>query len=439
MKNVSDNRKGAILSVASSAITGLAGAVSGVLVARALGPEDRGLFASLTAVPFLAMTICSLGLDDAVARAVGREELSARDATRLVWTWGLIWGVLVAVVLWPLQIWAVLDGRAMLAGTIIVSLAPAFMLTRLLNGVTLGEGRYLEWNALRTIGGISYTVAIASIFFLGSLDVLGATLAWVASYAVSLVLAASVTRYGWHQSPPNSSANVLGPLVRFGVKVGTTKVGSQLSQRADQVILALMVPLKELGVYAVASTIALSPGLVIMGYSSYVFGAAARDSEQALLQRGRMFAIRGWLLTLAVYGMVILAAPQILRYGFGAEFLAANRITQLLCAGAAVYYGTLSSVGVLNAIDRAGQAARSQTICLVITVVSLPFSISHFGTAGAAYAILLANCVNAALVTYALWHATAQAKAPRTSSEAIGFAGDHFHPESDHGSHLSRK
>lgn len=393
---------GALYSIGSSAVTGFAGAVSGVLVARTLGPTDRGLLASLTVVPFLVMTITSLGLDDAISRAIGRRELEPAEATRLVLRWGLAWGMLVGVLVWPVQTYLVLDGRSTLEATLIVFLAPAFVVTRLLNGITLGQGRYLTWNLLRASGGLTYAAMIAGLFVLEALTLLQAVLAWVASYALSVLLSGLATAPKATRKTLSRPKDVLRPLIRFGWRVGTTKVGSQLSQRADQVILAFMVPLQDLGIYAVAATIALSPGVLIIGFSSYVFAVYTRAPIETRRRDGRRLAICGWFLTLTIYTAVGAGATDLLKLGFGNQFVSAAALTKWLCVAAALHYGSLVSVSILNSEDKAGQAARAQTLSLMLTIILMPVAVYRLGMIGATYVLVATNGLNALLVTRSL-------------------------------------
>jgi O-antigen/teichoic acid export membrane protein len=391
---------GGISSIASACVTGLAGVVSGVLTARGLGAMDRGSLASLTTVPFLVMTLGCMGLDDALARAVARNEMTTAAATRFALVWGTGWGALISVLIWPLQDLLLLDGHGGLEAAIIVGLGPAFIITRLLNGITAGQGRYLSWNVQKSLGGIVYAIAIGVMFALGVLDLLGAVLAWTCAYAATMALALVSRRRDRQAHGSRVTAQDVKAIATFSVRVGTTKIGSQLAQRADLVALSLMVPLSDLGVYAVASTLALSPGVIVLGYSTYVFAICSRSgpmTRTAYLG----FVFRGWALSGLIYGLIWLATPQIIALGFGDGFSDAILIARWLCVGGAVYYSTSVGVSILNARDRAADGALAQIASLVVILAVLPLSIAKFGVEGAAYAVVAGNLANAAFVGWA--------------------------------------
>jgi O-antigen/teichoic acid export membrane protein len=391
----------ALQSLSSSLATSLAGALSGVLIARALGPADRGVLAALTALPFLVMTLATMGADDAVARFVGRGLLEPAAASRIVWRRFVVWGLVVAVLIWPVQVFVVLDGRFTGAATVIVLLAPAFMVSRMLNGLVLGQSRFGPWNVLRSVGGLVYCSAVLACYLLDRLSVAAVVLAWLLSYAVSVAAASLLTRTSWGAGS-SPAPRALYPILKYATRVGLTKAGSQLTQKADQVALSMMVPAHELGVYVVAATVSLSPGAVIIGYSSYVFASCARLPPEKRKRSLLRFAGWGWLLSLGVYLLIWLAAPWILAAGFGAEFTGGTGLTRIMCVSAFLFYGSLTTVSILNAEDRAGRATMAQLACLAITVIGVPVLIHLGGTPGAAYAVAIANGVNALLVLWAL-------------------------------------
>jgi O-antigen/teichoic acid export membrane protein len=77
-------RWSAVLSLASGTINQLALLVTGILAARALGPDGRGTQALLTLLPFVLSQVGTLGLPTAVVYFAGTSGVSSRSLARLL-------------------------------------------------------------------------------------------------------------------------------------------------------------------------------------------------------------------------------------------------------------------------------------------------------------------------------------------------------------------
>src|SRR4051812_19391438 len=77
-------RWSALLSLTSGGVNQLALLVTGILAARALGPDGRGTQALLTLLPFVLSQVGTLGLPSAVVYFVGTSGVSSRSLARLL-------------------------------------------------------------------------------------------------------------------------------------------------------------------------------------------------------------------------------------------------------------------------------------------------------------------------------------------------------------------
>jgi O-antigen/teichoic acid export membrane protein len=369
-----------------------------VLSARGLGPTDRGVLAAVMAGPLLVMGFSVLGLDDALTRFVASGQIAPRGARRLVWSRVLCWGVLVGALLWPVQALAVLRGRYLLDATLVVLATPVYTVHRACWGVLAGCGSMARWNLAKTVGNMVYATAIVALYATHQVSVRAAVVSWCLAWCVALSV--SSTGRAWHATGPPQPARRLWPLLRYGLTAGAGTVSSELNQRVDQVALALLVPAADLGLYAVAATVSLSPGAVPASYAAYAFAACSRTADTGVRQRlGRRFVLRGWVISALVYAIVALFAPVLVRYTFGAAFTAAVPTTRWLCLGAALLFGAGTSAAVLKAENRPGDVARAQLSALAVTLGGLVVLVPRMGVPGAAVTSVLAYATAAVLMS----------------------------------------
>ena len=85
------------------AIWSAMGLVSGVILARWLGPHDRGILALILLLPSTVVTLTKLGLSQANVYAINREKQPITQVTSNSVVFGLVSGVLAGIVVWLLR------------------------------------------------------------------------------------------------------------------------------------------------------------------------------------------------------------------------------------------------------------------------------------------------------------------------------------------------
>ena len=170
--------------------------VSGVIVARMLGPENRGYLALLVLVPLVLSQLGGLGVPLAITYYTARDRSAAAGiwaALRpvLLLQCGLLAGIH-CLVLWLLlhnEPQYVLD-----AALLTVMLVPAALAQEYGLAFLQGRGRFFAFNVLRTVPAAVYAVGVTALFVTDTDRLWDVTLAW------SLAMTFS-------GSPPSSSGS----------------------------------------------------------------------------------------------------------------------------------------------------------------------------------------------------------------------------------------
>src|SRR5262245_2632279 len=156
------------------------------MLARALGPQDRGHLALLILLANLAAEVGALGLpfaaSNSVARVPGRavEILNGlrRPLVRRMVAATALGAILLAALTLDKPSY-VQVGAVVAAGGAVLIMLQAYGV-----GVLQGLRRFVPFNVLRTVPNFAFVVGIGAALLLGAGNLVPLTIAWLASMAV---------------------------------------------------------------------------------------------------------------------------------------------------------------------------------------------------------------------------------------------------------------
>jgi O-antigen/teichoic acid export membrane protein len=391
-------RRALALSSSGTAGARLTGAVGGVLAARLLGPAGRGQLAVLVFVALAASTAAAAGLQFWVARAVARAG-GVHVATRVVRTHLAI--VVVAV---PLVGALLAPAIGALAG------ASAFAIAATIAFATTGAAHLVLLalpNGLRAMGVVAAsTIAAGCTYLLGAAGLLVVDLPSVALVLVAAAvgnLVACCISAGWARQAPRGGDAPADPAryrhaLAFGWAGGVGELVLLAMLRIDVVIVAAFLPLRDVGLYAVATALAEVLWIVPDGIALVVLPTSARRPDRAATMR----LLRASTLITGLGGLALVAvAGPAVDLVFGPAFGGATAALPLL-AVASLAGGIWKIVGA-DVVARGTTTPRltSAVAGLVVMVLVDLVAIPGLGIAGAALGSACGYAVAALLVSRA--------------------------------------
>jgi O-antigen/teichoic acid export membrane protein len=383
------HRRRSIPSVGTTSVTNVAivvlGAIAGVIVARTLGPHDRGVYAIATVAPTFIGIVGTLGVEEAIVYVAGRTR-DRQAVGRLIWgslalAFGL--GSLASAVSVIFQL--ILFWRPSLRVSEVLFIAIAcqplqYALVQVPLAHLRAQARYSLWNLLRLLISIVYLVGVGIFALSNTLSVDAAILCLLAANVVVL-LASTLAVCLPHR--PSTSGREMAIMLSHGWKNHLVTVQTYANQQLDQVFLALMVPAARLGQYAIAVTYAtagLSLGLApsLQMYSHF--------SQQEKPDRAayRRLLVRTLLLLTASCAVAGLLAPFIIPFVFGRGYEMAVPPALILIVSSPVLSLSAMFSAIWKSAGKPLVAAKAQGVGLLLTVISLPIAIRYFGIVGAA-------------------------------------------------------
>jgi O-antigen/teichoic acid export membrane protein len=379
-------------SLAASGVGQLALIVSGVLVARSLGPQDRGYFALLVVVSGVCFLIGSIGLPSAVTYYIARDRGHAREiVSSLLGPAALQVGAAVALQIAVLVALVIHDPeRVKVAAMISLLLVPGLLAFSYGLAILQGQQRFAAFNVLRTLPTAGYVAAVVVVFLLDSADLVSLMTIWAMANFVGGFLALGVAARGLPRAPASSPRPSRSQMTRFGLKslLGTTSPIE--SFRLDQAVVGLFLTPVALGLYVVAQAFTNLPRLVAASIGMVAYPQVAAHSDPAAARRAvwRYFFL-GVALSTLVVGALEIASGELVTLFFGSEFSGATPIARILLVGFLFMAARRVLTDGVTGLGYPGLGTISEVASWILLVPTLAILLPLLGVEGVALALTI--------------------------------------------------
>jgi O-antigen/teichoic acid export membrane protein len=351
--------------------------ITGPLLAKALGASGRGDLAAILVPLSLLPPVLGLGIPAYLYRELPRGARPSLVLGSLAVPLLAI-GVVVALLAAPIA-GALAGGRAtvhafLLAGLLLM---PVWLVGRLLPPGLASLERWRRVVATTLIPVAISLPVVTAAYVADRLTVALAAAATLAGVLLALVPGASLL---WEGGRPRFDGRVARDGIAFGVKSWIGGIALLLNARLDQFVMISAVAPRELGLYAVATTVSGASSVFTGAVSPPLMTRVGAGDTDVLWP-----VLRSTLLiTLAINSLIALVTPLVLPLLFGPAFHDAVPMTLVLLVGNLFTAGC----GVLSSgLQAAGLPlvpSAAEGVALVMTAVGLLLLLEPLGGLGAA-------------------------------------------------------
>ena len=309
--------------------------VTGIVTARALGPENRGVFALVSMFPASLVTLAKLGQGISAVYFIRRENEDVRAvASNLVLIALLTAIVLVAttLLLSPLLLKSILRGVPLWALLTTLPLIPTLLLESHLYGVLQATDRFRVYNtrllaeAIITMTGMTLALVV---FHLGLPGALGVAI------GVRLCMTLWVV-WTIHRETPLSfhfDWPLFQRMIRYGLKSHMQTIASHFHFKADIYLVAYFLAPAEVAFYSIAARLAEHLLWFPQALGMALFPRLAGSDVEAA-HRLTAAAVRQTLVASAVPALILAAlAPYLVTTWYGADYAPAVAPLRWVCVG----------------------------------------------------------------------------------------------------------
>jgi O-antigen/teichoic acid export membrane protein len=374
---------------ASLAIQGT-NVLTGILLARTLGPEGRGELTAALLWPMMLAGVGSLSLMDATTyRAAKSAPVGTLAGSALVLcAIQSIPLIAIGALVIPLAL-SSYDAEPRLAALLYLAYIPLNLVTLAFLGVLNGLHRFRRFHLLRLLVIVSTACGLVALWAADELTVLTAVLVYIAAETTTATaVVVSVLRA--KEEPLAFSRPLASELVRFGLRSHLGNMSSFLSERVDQLFVSVVLGPAKLGLYVIAVTLTSLSSFIGSSVALVALPTLAGYPEAARRAAARAYVAVTVILSALLTIPLLLFTPQVIELAFGEEFLGATDAARVLLVAAVVLATNRVFGAILRAVNRPLAAGGGDVLALIVTAAGLAILLPAFGILGAAIASLLA-------------------------------------------------
>lgn len=336
------------------------------IVARALGPAERGLYGACIALLTLAPVVIAFGVPLAIRRRAALE--GGGDAIRTVYRFGVA-GVFPAALMAGIGITFLLPGLGHSAQVSFIVAMCATVLQSValsLQSLLVVDRNFLGVAIVQSIQTVLITAFIVIAWIAGHLSIDFLLIGFSVGSFGAFVAAILLTRVGLRgqQVPPRR-------LVQEGSRYAGSQVAEVGANSVVQILAVTMLGAHAAGILAIALTIANLPLVFahIIGIAAYKRVATASVSEQAkLIADVRASSL---IVALMVAGGLAIVTPWGVPLLFGAQYLDSVPTTLVLLVGSVLLVVNYVGSQMLAAIGNGWMMTAAQVSGLAVSVVAV--------------------------------------------------------------------
>lgn len=375
------------------------GSVGGLVLARAMGAQDRGYFVAVTQWPAALGAVAGLGLPQAACYLISRRQGRSGVVLTTAVAAGALAGAVLAIVGLALAPVIASEPAAQRGLRLMFILSPAYIASGVLTS-TLQALHIAHWNLSRLAQPALYLTGVVVLAATGRLTVSTAAAALAVSTLTQLVLVGGLA-YRAVEDPLSARRDILPPLYAYGLRSWIGSVPQIMNVRLDQLVLTVTpaVLAASVGNYAVAVSLSALTLPVAVAFGSIAFpriAAASDAADAASIERTALFgaAASAAVVSVAVAGLSSRVVPLL----FGPDFVTVPGLLWLLLPGSMALAVNSVLGDVLRGRGRPSAVAAAEGTGALATVVLLWLLVPRLGVSGAAVASSAAYVVSCTIL-----------------------------------------
>lgn len=389
----------------------------GMIVARLLGPEGKGIQAKLMVSASFFIFFLDFGVSNSINYFFSRKKISF-DLTKKILKLILGLQFSFSIIIFLLLKIPVLNNFFMPGGQIASLFVWYIVITTFLDTTKLSLNSFLmaslkfnwiNWVEIsqavfKLISYVSlyYFLQLDSLLFIViSIELLGNILAFVSTFTFHLKLKKPVSEIEQPIDTLNRAA-LATSVLRYAFPLFLSNLVIYLNTRLDYLAIEKVMGLESLGYYAVASSGAQLLTIVPVIIGSVIFSYMNQIEDQQKADFFSFYSRVNFTLLLCVSALSIISAPVLIPLMFGPKFNESISPFQMLIVIALLQsYKYLLGI-FLQSINQNTLRLKSDVFALAISIIFLYPTIKKFGFPGAIFLLFVGQTISILYIHYSL-------------------------------------
>ncbi len=368
--------------------------LTGMITARLLGASGRGEHTIMLLWPMLLGYTVTFGLYMAViyhAKNVVSHAQRFYGAGILLSAGAGVISVLLGLFIIPIALST--HGTSMIYFAQIALIASVFILINLVNASILRvREQFFLLNVLRLFIPILILVFLVFFWLIDNFNPYTTVMSYlvpeiVISFGTMIYLLHTLGWMACFQQVRDSSRKLL----HYGMRSFGTDALNTFMMYIDQIILITLLSTSQIGLYAVA--VSLARMLMVFPHSivTVLLPKVSGKSKQDIIQfTTRAFRI-SFYVSLFAGVLLVLLTPLLLQLMYGDAFTTASQIVRILIFDVILSGAVIILSQVFFALEKPGKITYAHCIGLTFSIIFIYLLVPHYGTVGAALALLAAT------------------------------------------------
>ena len=379
--------------------------LSGVILARILGPEDKGLYATIIVIPMMIITISELGIRRAAIQHIGEKKYPME---RIIASLSLFFiltslvGVAICGYIYVSQ-----DDPRITSYLIILALItiPINLLNKFNNGVLVGQQRYKVSNYLRSVPVIMNFVFLILFIGLLKLSVAGALLSIIVANIATGISGLRIISRQFRISL-RYDKEMIKSLLSMGFIYAIALFLARLNFKIDILLLAKWSDMAQVGYYSLGASFAegwqapFAVGGVILSASANSIDQGKVNSDMARLFRFTL------LISVIISIIIYFIAPYIIPLIYSDKFIPSIPVIQTILPAIVIVITAKMLASRISGLRKTYLVIFIYVPSLLLNVIFNYLFIPTYGAMGAVYATIISYAFSFILLIGVYSHIT---------------------------------
>lgn len=387
--------------------------ISGILLARVLGPRGRGELAAIQTWPTILATLAMIGIPEALVYYSARGKYNAGQYLTTGILISLVMCIPIGIISYIVLPYLLAAQSAQVIGfaRIYLWILPITAIVGMMVHPLRGRSDLVYWNLLRVLPTLVWiSVIILLLLGIGGLPQSALPEYFSKIYLVGLAIlllpfSLVISKRLQHSFKP--SLSLVKPLLIFGLPIALSNLPTVFNLRLDQLLLGTFFEPRLLGLYVVAVSWGNMISPIISAFTSVVLPKIAGSTTintqvDAFAQISRL----GVFLCLFLGMIGGFLAPVVFPILFGHDYVNALPIAMILAVAAGIFgYNQVLEAGAMG-LGQPRFVLIAEFIGLAVTFLSLGLLLRPFQLIGAAIASIISYLVVTIILILLLSHLT---------------------------------
>jgi enterobacterial common antigen flippase len=376
---------------------------TGILTARLLGPNGRGIFAAVTIWPQLLSMLALAGLSNAIVYYLRKKPSQARwfaGSAIIIGAGSATFMMVVGILIVP---FAMSNYGPATTHFTMWCLATVYINTLqvVAKQIFVGLGKYSVFNISNLLPQLLFLAGLILMISLSKIDSTTAVLSLLGGGFIAF-LAIVPTLISSARPTFKRIDKHVKRILRYSYRAAATDVVGTLTGFIDRLTLVALVSPTQLGFYVVAYSFSRTVALVQPAINSVLLSSMA-DGDKVRAKTLHDHAFRLSLYGLLLAFIVLVSVDRyLLEHVYGAEFGPAVWLFRILTLEAIVTVLAQVAAQLFLALNRPGFVSFAQIASFTLLVTALAVLIPLFGSYGAAFALLAGGISRLALLLWGI-------------------------------------